>query len=89
MKVLVIDIGGTHIKLLATGRKNAVLLPSGPGMTPRKMLAVVTKATNGWDYNAVTIGFPGPVAQNRPLREPFNLGPAGGIQLSESVRLSG
>ena len=75
MKILVIDVGGTHIKAMATGHKNRLEIPSGPKMTARKMVAAVRKATAGWKYDAVSIGYPGPVIHGRPLREPHNLGP--------------
>ncbi len=74
MKTLVIDVGGTHIKLLATGQKEVVKIPSGPEMTAEGMVRAVLEATRGWDYQAVSIGYPGPVVDGRPLREPHNLG---------------
>jgi polyphosphate glucokinase len=74
MRVLVIDVGGTHVKLLATGRKTRVEIPSGPNLTAVKMVRDVRVATRGWDYTAVSIGFPGPVVHNRPVTEPHNLG---------------
>ena len=74
MRILVIDVGGTHLKLLATGRKQRVKLPSGPDMTPAKMVAAVRAATVGWRYDAVSIGYPGPVLRDRPVSEPHNLG---------------
>lgn len=74
MKVLVIDIGGSHIKLLSTGRRKPVKLPSGGDLTPREMVRAVKAATTDWSYDAVSIGYPGPVVHNRPSREPVNLG---------------
>ncbi len=74
MKTLVIDVGGTHVKLLATGRKKPIEIVSGPGMTAREMVAAVRRATAGWKYEAVSIGYPGPVAHGHPLSEPHNLG---------------
>jgi predicted NBD/HSP70 family sugar kinase len=74
MKILVIDIGGAHIKVLASGHKKRVEIPSGPHMTPAKMVAAVRAATVGWIYDAVSMGYPGPVVQGHPIREPFNLG---------------
>jgi polyphosphate glucokinase len=74
MKVLVIDIGGTHVKMLTTGRKRRVEFLSGPKMTPSKMVAAVRAATKGWKYDAVSIGYPGPVVHGRPLADPYNLG---------------
>jgi ROK family len=73
-KILVIDIGGTHIKALATGQKESVKIPSGPQMTPKKMVKKVREATQGWNYSAVSIGYPAPVIHGRPLSEPHNLG---------------
>ncbi len=72
-KVLVVDIGGTHIKLLATGYRTPVKIPSGPGMTPRKMVAAVQKAVGAWEYGKVAIGYPGPVLHGKPVAEPHNL----------------
>lgn len=73
-KILVVDVGGTHVKLLATGRRIPVKLASGPTLTPARMVAAVKKATAGWQYDAVSIGYPGPVLHGRPVAEPHNLG---------------
>jgi polyphosphate glucokinase len=76
MKVLVIDVGGTHIKLLATGQKQELEFPSGPRMTAKKMVADVKKAikTAGWKFDVISMGYPGPVLHDRPMVEPHNLG---------------
>jgi polyphosphate glucokinase len=74
VKILVIDVGGSHVKLLATGKRTPIKVPSGPRLTPRQMVAEVREATEGWDFEAVSIGYPGPVARNRPTLEPVNLG---------------
>lgn len=74
MKVLVIDIGGTHIKVRATGRKTTLKIPSGPQMTPKGMVRLVHEAVADWRYDAVTLGYPGAVRQGKPLSEPPNLG---------------
>jgi len=74
MKILVIDIGGAHVKVLATGHQQRVEFPSGPKMTPAKMVSAVRAATVGWKYDAVSIGYPGPVVQGRPISEPHHLG---------------
>jgi predicted NBD/HSP70 family sugar kinase len=74
MHVLVVDIGGTQIKVRATSRKSIVKIPSGPGMTPRAMVKAVRDATTGWDYDAVSLGYPGVVARGRIALEPVNLG---------------
>jgi hypothetical protein len=73
-KVLVIDVGGTHVKLLATGQKEPLKVPSGPTMTSQKMVDIVKKATKGWDFDCITLGYPGPIINGKPLREPHNLG---------------
>lgn len=74
MKILVVDVGGTNIKVLATGRKTPVKIPSGKKMTAQKMVDGVVAVTSEWSYEAVSIGYPGPVAHNKPLCEPKNLG---------------
>ena len=74
-KVLVIDIGGTHVKLLATGQKEPIKIPSGPEMTPGRMVTLVRRATAKWKYAAVSIGYPGPVLHGKPVNDPHNLAP--------------
>jgi polyphosphate glucokinase len=74
MKILVIDVGGTSIKLLATGHRTPIRIPSGRGLTPKRMVRLVRDAVNGWDYSAVSIGYPGPVKDGTPAKEPKNLG---------------
>lgn len=73
-KILVIDIGGTNVKILATGQKEVRKIPSGPTLTPSKMVDEVKKNSADWEYEAISIGFPGPVVHGHPLREPKNLG---------------
>ena len=74
MKVLVIDVGGSHIKVLATGRKMPIQIPSGPKMSAGQMVRRVREAIDGWTYDAVSIGYPGVVLHGKPLSEPRNLG---------------
>ncbi len=74
MKVLVLDVGGTHVKLLATGETEPRRFDSGPKMTPRRMVSGVKKAAAGWKYDHISIGYPGPVLRNRIMAEPHNLG---------------
>ena len=75
MNVLVIDIGGTNVKMLASGQEAPRKFPSGPEMTPQQMVAGVLAATKDWEYGAISIGFPGPVLCGQPMTEPANLGP--------------
>jgi polyphosphate glucokinase len=74
MKILVVDVGGTSIKILATGRRTPVKIPSGPRMTPARMVRLVHEAIDGWDYAVVSIGIPGPVRRGKVVKEPKNLG---------------
>ena len=74
MNVLAIDIGGTNVKILATGQDEPRKFLSGPTMTPKQMVAGVKKLSRDWKYDAVSIGYPGVVVRNRPLTEPHNLG---------------
>jgi polyphosphate glucokinase len=73
-RILVIDVGGTHIKLLVTGMKQPILIPSGPTLTPRMMVRQVKTAVKSIPHDVVSIGYPGPVVHGRPLKEPHNLG---------------
>jgi polyphosphate glucokinase len=77
MKTLVIDVGGTHVKILATGKRQHLQFDSGPRMTAKDMVAGVKRAVSeaGWKYDVISIGYPGPVLHNRPMAEPHNLGP--------------
>jgi polyphosphate glucokinase len=75
MRVLTIDIGGTHVKFLATGQTERREFESGPKLTPKLMTASVKKLTNDWKYDVVSIGYPGPVLRDRPVAEPHHLGP--------------
>ncbi len=74
MKVLMIDVGGTNLKLMASGHEGRRKVPSGPELTAGRMVKEVLKATEDWTYEAVSIGFPGLVVEGRPVREPLNLG---------------
>jgi predicted NBD/HSP70 family sugar kinase len=74
MRILAVDVGGTHVKVLASGRSEPVKIPSGPDMTPRQMVTRVRRATAGWKYDVVSIGFPGAVVHGKPVSEPKNLG---------------
>ena len=75
MKILVIDVGGSHVKCLATGCEDAREFASGPEMGPREMVKGVLQMVEGWSFEAVSIGYPGVVRNGAPVREPHNLGP--------------
>ena len=74
LDILVIDVGGTHIKALATGHRKRVRIKSGSKMSAREMVRAVRQATAGWRYSVVSIGYPGPVLHGRPVSEPRHLG---------------
>src|SRR6202051_203540 len=76
--ILAIDVGGTNIKVLATGQKEPIKIPSGPKMTAKRMVKEVREATKDWNYSVVSIGYPGPVIHGHPLSEPHNLASGGG-----------
>ncbi len=72
--ILVIDVGGTHIKLLDQRRDEEVKLASGPSLTCAEMVKQVKKVTAGWGFTHIAIGYPGPVMHGKPAMEPHNLG---------------
>jgi len=73
MNVLVIDVGGTHVKILATGQTEHREFDSGPTLTPPEMVAGVQRAAEGWTYDVIAMGYPGPVLRGKPVAEPHNL----------------
>jgi polyphosphate glucokinase len=75
MKVLVIDVGGTHVKILATDQTEERRVASGPTMSAAKMVKDVRELARGWVFDAVSIGYPGAVRQGAPVAEPHNLAP--------------
>ncbi|MEZ0315116.1 MAG: ROK family protein [Myxococcota bacterium] len=74
MSVLAVDIGGSNLKFRTQHHKKHVSVPSGPKFTPRQMITAIAEHTAGWKFDRVTLGYPGPVANDRPLLEPHNLG---------------
>lgn len=74
-KVLAVDIGGTNVKILASGQAERRKFPSGPTLTPGEMTTNVLHCAQGWEFDCVSIGYPGPVAHCRPFAEPHNLAP--------------
>src|SRR5579871_2291838 len=75
MEILVVDVGGTHVKILASGQTHRREFISGPTMTPSEMVSQVLKLAQGWKHETVSIGYPGPVLRGKPVAEPHNLGP--------------
>jgi polyphosphate glucokinase len=74
MNILVIDVGGTHVKILASREREKREIESGPTMTAQQMVSSVKKLAGDWKYDVVSIGYPGPVVDHRPTAEPHNLG---------------
>lgn len=74
MKVLAVDIGGTNLKVLATGQTHRRATPSGRELTGALMVSKSLEMSKDWEYEAVSVGFPGPVVHNKPIVEPANLG---------------
>jgi polyphosphate glucokinase len=74
MNILVIDVGGTHVKILASGEKDKREIDSGPELTARQLVSRVRSLAGEWKYDRVSIGYPGPVLHDRPMAEPYNLG---------------
>jgi polyphosphate glucokinase len=74
MNVLVVDVGGTHVKFLVTGQTEPRRFDSGPKLTAQDMVAGVKRDTQDWSYDVVSIGYPGPVLRGKPVAEPQNLG---------------
>ena len=89
MQVLVVDVGGTHIKILVTGETEHRRFGLGPTMTAAEIVAGVLAAADGWKFKAVSIGYPGPVLRGKPVCEPHNLGPGWvGFDFEARVRMS-
>src|SRR6478672_8560347 len=74
MNILVIDIGGTNIKVWKTGESDKLKCPSGKACTPKELINQVKELASDWQYERVSIGYPGDVRNGRPVAEPFNLG---------------
>ena len=74
MKVLAIDVGGTHVKVLLNGEDTPRKFDSGPKMTPGEMVKGVKNITKDWKYDVIAMGYPAPVMRNHPILDPYNLG---------------
>jgi polyphosphate glucokinase len=73
MNILAIDVGGTNLKILATGHEERRKVPSGPKMSAKRMVSEVRKLAKDLKYDVVSIGYPGVVHEGRPIAEPRNL----------------
>src|SRR5471032_3306255 len=73
MRILVVDVGGSHVKVLATGQRTPVKIPSGQDMTAAAMVRDVREAVKAWTYEVVSVGYPGAVLHGKPVAEPRNL----------------
>jgi polyphosphate glucokinase len=73
--ILAVDIGGTKVKILATGQSEPRRRQTGPAMTPQLLVEAVQEMAGDWTYEAVSIGYPGQVGDHGPRSEPGNLGP--------------
>lgn len=73
-KILVIDIGGSNVKILASGAQERIKIPSGADFKPEEMVELVKENASDWEYDMITMGFPGVVKENRIISEPVNLG---------------
>lgn len=73
-RVLVLDVGGNHVKTRVSGRREMRQFESGPTMTPRQMVSAVLKLVGDLKYDAVSLGYPGVVVHGKIITEPWNLG---------------
>lgn len=72
--VLAIDVGGTHVKVMTDKERVKREFASGPRLSAKEMVKQVKALTKDWSYDVISVGYPGPVVHNRPLKEPQNLG---------------
>jgi len=75
MKILAIDVGGTNVKILLSGETEPRKFPSGPTLTPAKMVKGVKELAKDWTYDAIAIGYPGLIKKGSIVTEPHNLAP--------------
>jgi polyphosphate glucokinase len=72
--VLAIDVGGSHVKVMTSKERTKREFDSGPHLSAKAMVKGVKKLTSDWQYDVITVGYPGPVVRDRPLADPYNLG---------------
>ncbi|MCP5230512.1 MAG: ROK family protein [Zoogloeaceae bacterium] len=75
MNILVVDVGGSHVKIMRNGEGEERKMSSGPDLSAQAMVDGVTRMAHDWTFDVVSIGYPGPVVHGRPLHDPVNLGP--------------
>jgi polyphosphate glucokinase len=84
-RTLVVDIGGTHVKLLMEGAEHRQL-DSGPEMRPADFVARLKETARGWDFDQISIGFPSVVRADKVMKEPKHLGPGwAGFDFAQSL----
>lgn len=74
LRVLAIDVGGTHVKIRVSNRRTSRQFESGPTLTPKQMVASVHEVAGEWEYDVVSVGYPGVVLHGKIMTEPHNLG---------------
>jgi polyphosphate glucokinase len=74
LRVLVVDVGGTHVKIRVSNRRTSRQFESGPTLTPQQMVASVHELAGEWEYDVVSVGYPGVVIHGKIMTEPYNLG---------------
>lgn len=74
MKILVLDVGGTNVKIRMADGQEVRRLPSGSDLSPQHMADGVRELVKDWDYDHITIGYPGVVQRGKITKEPVNLG---------------
>lgn len=74
LRVLAIDVGGSHVKLRVSNRRSVRQFVSGPTLTARQMVAGVHQVAGDWKYDVVSVGYPGVVIHGKIMTEPHNLG---------------
>src|SRR5262245_63705157 len=85
-QVLTVDIGGSNVKVLTSGQTEPRKRRSGKKLTPTKMVEIVKELAEGWEYDAISIGYPGLIGNQGPRSEPGNLGPGwDGVDFSSPI----
>src|SRR5437868_6345478 len=75
VRILALDIGGTHVKMMLSGQEELRRFESGPTCTAAQVVEGVLRATRDWEHDVISIGCPAPIINGKPARNPPNLGP--------------